>query len=371
MILEMLWIIFSFFCLGIPVAYYLWMYKQAKKPFNFRINKEFEPTLSVIVASCNEERLIEKKLTNILEADYPKSLIDILIVDSSTDRTREIVKDFVAKNPSANITLIEEMSREGKGKALNKALKFATGELVVITDVDCVWNSDSLRNAVIYLADPQVGCVTGNKIGVSSHKTIATLSEDVYRDFYITLRIGESNVMSTPLFAGELAIYKRALMDKFEDDIGLDDAGTAMRIIKKGYRGIMAPDAVVYERTPHTLRARFKQKTRRAQHIVQFFKKYFGYGFGTRFGTILLAESYLHILNPLLLVPMVFLTFFMFVRYPILLVSALILLYPKARKLIIAYAENNLILLYALFKELTGEKQLIWDRVQEIRSETE
>lgn len=371
MILEMLWVIFSIFCLGIPATYYLWMYKQAKKPSNVRMNKEFEPTLSVIVASCNEEKLIEKKLTNILKADYQKNLIEILIVDSSTDRTREIVKDFVDKNPGAKITLIEEALREGKGKALNKALKYATGELIVITDVDCVWNRDALRNAINYLADPQVGCVTGNKIGVSRHKTIATLSEDVYRDFYITLRIGESNVLSTPLFAGELSIYKRALMDKFEDDIGLDDAGTAMRIIQKGYRAIMVPNALVYERTPHTMHARFKQKTRRAQHIVQFFKKYFGYGFGTSFGMILLTESYLHIVNPLLLVPMAFLTFLIFAKYPILLVSALILLYPKARKLLIAYLENNLILLYALFKELRGEKQLVWDRVQEIRSETE
>ena len=56
------------------------------------------PKVSILVSAYNEEAVIEKKILNFLEIDYPKELLEILIGDDgSADRTAEIVERYADK----------------------------------------------------------------------------------------------------------------------------------------------------------------------------------------------------------------------------------------------------------------------------------
>lgn len=112
-----------------------------------KIEKDFnhQPTVTVMVVVHNEEKVILEKLKNIIELDYPKEKIEFLISsDNSTDRTNEIVKEFIAENSNFNIRLYEVKKRMGKTNAQNEAQKTVTTECLVMTDA----NSMMDRNAV-------------------------------------------------------------------------------------------------------------------------------------------------------------------------------------------------------------------------------
>ena len=96
---------------------------QARKPWNLRIDKDFQPSISILVPAHNEEAVVEKKLTNLSEVSYPNSKIEVLVIDdASEDRTLEIVKSFIAQHPGLNIKVVKQYPRAGKSAGLNLTL---------------------------------------------------------------------------------------------------------------------------------------------------------------------------------------------------------------------------------------------------------
>jgi len=171
-------------------------------------------------------------------------------VDSaSTDGTPHAVRKWAAAHPDLALTLVEEAERRGKAHALNTALRHATGEVVVITDADAHWPArDTLANAVKWLADPTVGAVSCVKRPAGPAGV-----EDSYREFYNVLRVAESKAWATPIFHGELAAFKRELLERlggFPTDIGADDSHTATKIAMMGYRAITPPTSYASRQCP-------------------------------------------------------------------------------------------------------------------------
>ena len=122
----------------VPLTYYCYLKrKYLHKPWNLKLNPSYKPKVTVIVPTYNEAKLIEKKLDNIAEQEYPRNKLEVIVVDSaSTDKTPEKVREWVGKHPELNLKLIVEPVRKGKAHALNTALKHSQGEIVVIIDVD-------------------------------------------------------------------------------------------------------------------------------------------------------------------------------------------------------------------------------------------
>ena len=89
----------------------------------------FQPFVSVIVPTYNEERVIEKRIKNLFELDYPENKYEIIVVDSgSTDNTAQIVEDIIRQNTKTTLKLIKENERKGKASAINLGKKHAKGE---------------------------------------------------------------------------------------------------------------------------------------------------------------------------------------------------------------------------------------------------
>jgi cellulose synthase/poly-beta-1,6-N-acetylglucosamine synthase-like glycosyltransferase len=289
---------------GFPLVYYYYLKKLwLNRPWDVRGDPEYRPRVSIIVPTYNEANLVKQKLDNIASQDYPKDLLEIIVIDSaSTDGTLEVAKEWIASHRDVGAKLIEENVRRGKAHALNRALEATMGDVVVITDVDSTWPSrDTLASALSWFSDPLVGAVTCLKIPAGGSFVGV---ERGYRDLYNVVRLGESKRFSTPIFHGELAAFRRDLLVKlngFPVDIGADDSYTATLIAISGFRAIAVDNALCTELVPRE--GYHMWRIRRAQHLIQHFTKTLKLlSKAPRvFKPILLVETWLHIFNPWLL----------------------------------------------------------------------
>ena len=247
---------------------------HVKKPWNVKFGASFEPEISILIPAHNEEENIEEKLENIRNVSYPKAKIEIIVADDgSIDNTVQKVQSFMQKNPDLNIKLVRQSQRAGKSAALNKALSVSTKPVVVVSDADTRWPPDILRKAMPYLADPKVGAVTGRGVNVNVEDSWVTRAEESYLQLANFLRLGESKIHSTIRFEGGFCAYKRNAFDLFDCETGSDDSGTALEVVSRGYRSIMAPDVVFYTSFPSSFIAKFKIKVRRANQLVGLWVK--------------------------------------------------------------------------------------------------
>jgi len=234
----------------------------------------WSPLVSIIIPTFNEETTIISKLKNILDLHYPLDTLELFIVDgSSTDKTVELVKEFQNNHSELNITFIQEKERGGKIKAINSTVPLCKGELICISDSDCIWGKDALKEAVANFSDKKVGAVTGLQT-LMVEDEVAEKMEHHYNSFYNLLRRGESVLDSTPIFRGELTIVKNNLFKQIEvgtESAWADDSEIAVKIRKLGYRAIVDPKAKFYEFAPPTLESRKKQKSRRGLGLIRLF----------------------------------------------------------------------------------------------------
>ena len=92
-----------------------------------RVKNEYQsisewPAVTIVFSVFNEEKVIKRKLESILNSDYPKDKLQILIgSDNSTDLTHQIIEEFITQNK--NIALIKKESRHGKLKIINEKVK--------------------------------------------------------------------------------------------------------------------------------------------------------------------------------------------------------------------------------------------------------
>src|SRR5262245_12707511 len=145
---------------GSPLLVAVWA-RLAPRPALDRV--DFEPSVSLCLAVTNGAKYLDQKLRSIVELDYPKAKLEILIFsDGSTDRTMEIVRRYRALDP--RIRLMHAPHRRGKPVALNRLVAEAHGEVLLMTDVRQRLAPNALRALVAPLADPRIGCVSGNLI---------------------------------------------------------------------------------------------------------------------------------------------------------------------------------------------------------------
>jgi len=132
-----------------------------------RIKEDFQdtyqPTVSVVVAARNEEGKIHRSLNSLAQLDYPTSKLEIILVDDqSDDSTNEIMLDYAEHFPNFKVIQVKEElgGLRGKANAINLGIDHARGELVFLTDADCVVPRSWIR-AMANQYKEDVGLVAG------------------------------------------------------------------------------------------------------------------------------------------------------------------------------------------------------------------
>ncbi len=371
-IAAFLWVALAF----PPIIYYLWMAKR-KGDYGLRVDFNYQPKVTLIVATYNEASVIVNKLKNIQELDYPDNKLQVIVVDSaSSDNTINLCTEFIANNILRfPIELISEKERLGKSHALNVALKNASGEIIATSDADSFWDKDALRRSVSYFADQSVGATSGKESLSNVAKNICTQSEGIYKVFFNTLRLGESRIHSTWMIQGELALYRRRAFKEFEDIPGhSDDHGTALDIISKGYRCVFVPDAVFCDTAAPSLKGRLIWKSRRAEHLITGVLKSLDLKTKNKLPIpwrVLLFNFYFYVLSPMILFVTLFATALTYaINFKSLWFLAIfltLLVVKKPRVFVVSYLTSNFALIIGLLPLFTKKRSATWRKVDEMR----
>lgn len=220
---------------------------------------EILPTVSLIIPCYNEAAYIAQKIENSLSLDYPRDSLQILVISSGSDDGTEAI---VANYADAGVSCIVEPCRAGKEAAMQHATQIASGEILIFTDANALINRDALRLIVRWFADPDVGCVSGEKRVCSTNPQRSGSAEGLYWRYESALKRLDSLVGSTMGAAGELLAIRTALVTFRETDSIIEDFVLSMRVIEAGHRVVYEPGAVALEDAPASFEDVFERRAR-------------------------------------------------------------------------------------------------------------
>jgi cellulose synthase/poly-beta-1,6-N-acetylglucosamine synthase-like glycosyltransferase len=222
------------------------------------------PKISILVATFNTELTMDECLKAICELNYPKELLEVIVVDGcSTDRTLEITEKYPVKVISAPLNA---------PAAYNYALKIVSSDVVGFIDADAKVEKEWLNKLVAYLDDPQVAGVSGgietwNKenawarsIGYDLENRYARLKKSV-------VRIATMNLLMKKSVIEEVGGFDEHLPSQYDTDLGF-------RVTSKGYKLLFEPNAKCYHFNRSTVKAYFRQQLQYGKNTVKLYFKH-------------------------------------------------------------------------------------------------
>jgi cellulose synthase/poly-beta-1,6-N-acetylglucosamine synthase-like glycosyltransferase len=216
---------------------------------------EITPSVSLLIPVYNEEKIIQKKIENSLDLDYPKEKLEIIVASESNDKTNEIVKGY----ENRGVKLIEFAGREGKQYTIYRTLPKCQGEIVVLTDANGMFKRDAILKLVRNFADPRVGCVSGELKYINPKKKSVGESESFYWKYEIFIKKLESKICSVLGANGSIYALRKELYKPLSKYRG-DDFDLPIRIIQQGFGVVFEPEAISEEEVyPETIKE-FKRK---------------------------------------------------------------------------------------------------------------
>lgn len=202
------------------------------------------PTVTILIAAHNEEKIIEEKILNSLSLNYPEKKLQLLIVaDGSNDRTPEIIKKYL----QSGVELLYEPERRGKMAAINRAISYVRGDIIVFSDANNLYQPQTIRELVRPFSNPEVGAVNGAKVVDHADSSVGA-SEGFYWKYESFIKEQESKLSSCTTVAGEIWAVRREAYQAPPDNIINDDFYMAMLVLRKGYKIAYVPTARSFER---------------------------------------------------------------------------------------------------------------------------
>ena len=234
------------------------------------------PKVSILLSAYNEEDVIEEKIRSVYNTQYPASQFELIIgSDNSSDRTPEIIEKLKTEFPSIRFFSFNE--RQGKPNVINKLVAEATGEILILTDANVIFDEDTLTGITGPFSNAKVGLVDTQMINLGMKKEGISFQEKAYISREVRIKHLESQrwgVMMGP-FGGCFAIRKK-LFEPIPPNFLVDDFYLNMKVFESGYQAVNNPDARVYEDVSNDLSIEFRRKIRIAtgnfQNLRRFIK---------------------------------------------------------------------------------------------------
>lgn len=223
------------------------------------------PEVTLFIAAYNEESVVNEKMQNCREIDYPKDKLKIVwVTDGSNDSTNDMLKKY------PEVTVLFKPERMGKTAALNRGMHYITTPIVIFTDANTMINKEAFLEIVRCFSNPKVGCVAGEKrIAVLQKDGAAAGGEGIYWKYESALKALDSRLYSAVGAAGELFAVRTQLFEVMENDTLLDDFILSLRIAQKGYKIAYCSTAYAIESGSANMKEEEKRKVRIAAGGLQ------------------------------------------------------------------------------------------------------
>jgi cellulose synthase/poly-beta-1,6-N-acetylglucosamine synthase-like glycosyltransferase len=219
---------------------------------------------SMGIIAHNEEKNIGPLLQAIRDQHlYQVEITEIIVVASGcTDETIPIVQEVQQRD--SRIKLLVQERREGKTSAINLFLQEAKEDICVQESADTLPHEDAVEHLVRMFADPTIGMTGAHKLPVDTPDHLAQVFT------HLRLRMEHQLCMDIPRL-GEMIAYRK-VFDRIPPDVAMDEAFVEALVIERGLHVKYAPDAIVYNTGPTTVRDFVKQ--RRRNHAGHLYLKH-------------------------------------------------------------------------------------------------
>ena len=259
--------------------------KQHRRVRKETRNTGFKPSVSVVIAAYNEEKVIVSTVRSVLANTY-EDLEVIVVNDGSIDCTSKVVEDAFRDNPRV---VLLEIANGGKSSALNLGFRKASGEIVLAFDADTVVNREAISLMVSHFADETVGAVSGNvKVG-NVHNLLTKWQYIEYVIGFNLERRAFAELNCITVVPGAIGAWRKAYVEAcgyFKSDTLAEDTDMTLALLRKGYAVRYEEKALAYTEAPGDLRSLMKQRYRWSYGILQSLWKHRDMMFDTEHKTL-------------------------------------------------------------------------------------
>jgi len=218
-----------------------------------------EPTVTLVMAMHNESRNVASKMQNCFELNYPADKLQVIVsLDAPTDGTDSLVREYA----SYGVEVLSSTIRRGKASAINRAVAFAKGDIIVFADARQRFHPNAVRELVANFADESVGAVSGQLVLLDDQGREASNTLGMYWRYEKKIRGLESDIHSVPGTTGAIYALRRELFAPIRPRTVLDDVQIPMRAVLKGKRVLFEPAAIAYDQVTSTADMEYEKKRR-------------------------------------------------------------------------------------------------------------
>ncbi|UCD90483.1 MAG: glycosyltransferase family 2 protein [Desulfobacterales bacterium] len=273
-----------------------------KKKFYKNSSSKDWPLVTIQLPIYNELYVVERLVESVCKINYPRQLLEIQVLDDSTDETVGIAKTIVEKmrTKGFDITYLHRTNRTGfKAGALKEGLKSAKGDLIGIFDADFVPNPDFLKEAVPYFVDPEVGMLQTRWSHLNWDYSLLTRVQSMGIDGHFGIeqaaRAWSGLFMN---FNGTAGIWRKKTIEDaggWQADTLTEDLDLSYRAQLEGWTLAFAPQVDCPAEVPVTITAFKSQQHRWAKGSIQTAKKNLGKLFKSDVSPIVKIQAFLHL----------------------------------------------------------------------------
>ncbi|RIW17385.1 glycosyltransferase [Algoriphagus lacus] len=227
----------------------LFHFLKARKEWDNIPNKTPEewPKVTVQLPVFNELYVVERLIEAAAKLNYPKDLLQIQILDDSTDQTVDLIREKLNEYPEVNFQYIHRTNRAGfKAGALREGLEKATGEFIAIFDADFVPDPDFLIKTLPYFSSEKVGMIQTRWTHLNRDYSLLTRLQAFALDAHFFIeQMGRNHQGAFINFNGTGGIWRKScILDagNWHDDTLTEDLDLSYRAQRKGWKFVYRPE---------------------------------------------------------------------------------------------------------------------------------
>lgn len=227
--------------------------------------------VTMIIAAHNEEKVIEEKIRNTFDLEFPRKNLEVLIgSDASTDRTNALVSKY-----APGVKLLAFSQRGGKASVLNQLVPRATGDILVFCDANTMLLRNALQKLLAHFEDPGIGCVCGRLILHDAGNSALGIGESIYWNLESEIKKLEGKLGIVIGANGGIYAIRKELFERIPvDKTAMDDFFVTTHVLKAGKAAIYEPQAIGSEETSLETYGEFHRKVRISQANFNLLSRY-------------------------------------------------------------------------------------------------
>ena len=262
------------------------------------------PRVTVQLPVYNEVYVVERLVEAVAAMDYPRELLEVQILDDSTDETRHVAAGVAERYRARgyDVRHIHREHRKGfKAGALQHGTELATGEFLLVFDADFVPRPDTLRQILPYFSDPKVGMVQTRWEHLNRDYSLLTRIQSIFLDGHFviehTARHRSGRFFN---FNGTAGIWRRRCLEEaggWESDTLTEDLDVSYRAQLAGWKFVYLKDVVAPAELPVDMDAFKSQQHRWAKGSIQTGRKLLPRIFRSAYPWRVKLEAFFHLTN--------------------------------------------------------------------------